>query len=234
MEKYEKQVNDKRKLVYTVDKEGLSCMSTISEMFLDENNRMKLDLSRWDDYGFDVWLENEDKVNKVSFEYDIDHPLFFPLMHLINYDEEILIDDDDTYEYNKKYMLIHRVDNKVNIDFVNNLNKPFEFRKFSVFIKNIAEDGRSKLTDNPIDVKTRLWLFYKEVSKIMTNEPDNQITIEEYYLRNTTNPRYDILKDFYYRQTYEKLQEEYTPTKGYVYRKRFLELTNELYNEQVD
>ena len=234
MEKYEKQVNDKRKLMYTVDKEGFSRMSTISEMFLDENNRMKLDLCRWDDYGFNLWIENEDDANKVSLEYDINHPLYLPLMHLINYDEEILIDDDDTYEYNKKYMLIHRVDNKVNIDFVNNLNKPFEFRKFSVFIKNIAEDGRSKLTDNPIDVKTRLWLFYKEVSKIMTNEPDNQITIEEYYLRNSTNPRYDILKDFYYRQTYEKLQEEYTPTKGYVYRKRFLELTNELYNEQVD
>lgn len=61
-------------------------------------------LSKWDDYGLNGWAYNEEEFNKLSFTFDIRHPLYIPLFHLLNYDDKLLIDDDDTKENNQKYI----------------------------------------------------------------------------------------------------------------------------------
>ena len=56
----------------------------------------------WDDYNFNSYVDSYDTSSIVSYEFDKNHPLFLALFHLLNYDEELLIDDDGTIEEEKK------------------------------------------------------------------------------------------------------------------------------------
>lgn len=67
------------------------------EGFLENGDVIKTyTLSQWDDYGFNGWINNAEGIKKISFEFDMQHPLYFPLFHLLNYDDELLLDDDGT------------------------------------------------------------------------------------------------------------------------------------------
>ena len=124
---------------------------------------------------------------------DINHPLFFPLFHLLDHDNELLIDDDDTREDNIKYMLIYKSEDKIYIDFVNNLKDEAHINsveKFHVFIKNITFDGRSKIDKDNKDTKKRLFTFFNEVNPLLTNDY-HQISIEEYILTKSINNHFD-------------------------------------------
>lgn len=176
--------------------------STIMELFSNEEKHYRL--CRWDDYGFVGWSNDGKKINKLSFEFDNNHPLYIPLLHLINYDEELIIDDDDTYEMNKKYLLIHKEEDKIKMEFINNLNaNELLAEKFRVFIKNIGIDCRSKIDCQYKDTKERLFYFFKEVIKDF-NDEYHQMTIEEYIINN--NPKvetkelkkYKLEKEFKY------------------------------------
>lgn len=69
----------------------------------------------WDDYNFNSYVDSFDTSSIVSYEFDKNHPLFLALFHLLNYDEELLIDDDGTIEEGKKYLLIKKIKDKIYI-----------------------------------------------------------------------------------------------------------------------
>lgn len=175
-------IDDNRTLIYRKIS-GYTLTYKIEEHFLKDGHIEKnYWLSQWDDYGFNAWINDDKAITKVSFEFDIDHPLFIPLFEMLNYDKELIIDDDDTSEFNKKYMRIHREEDKIYMDFIDNITDPLHatwMDKFNVFIKNISPDGRSKIDCQYKDTKERLWYFFNEVF-----EDYHQITIEEILLRN--------------------------------------------------
>lgn len=181
-------INDDRILKFYISDGYAQPMYTIMEGFI-ENDEIKktYNLSQWDDYGFTAWINNIDKdIKTISYEFDINHPLYIPLIHLLNYDEELIIDDDDTYELNKKCMRIYKKKDKILVDFINKLednNYYSTSEKFHVFIKNIVTDGRSKIDCQYKDTKERLSVFFNEVYDIFTKD-HQQISIEEYLLKN--------------------------------------------------
>ncbi len=191
------QINDNRVILYNISKGYSKHTYTITEGLM-ENGEVKktYSLSQWDDYGLNGWTDNDENVNKVSFEFDMDHPLFLPLLHLLNYDDELTIDDDDSVENNKKYMSIYRKDNKIYMDFVDNLKDDNQINfgeRFHVFIKNILPDGRSKIDRDHKDTKKRLIVFFNEAHEVLVKKC-HQISIEECMLRDTSSKDYEGMK----------------------------------------
>ena len=199
MEEFEKriEISKNRILIYRISEGYIKPTYTITEGFILNGEIIKdYMLSQWDDYGFNGWIKDNRNINKLSFEFDINHPLYLPLFHLLNYDDELLIDDDATIDDNKKYMLVHRNNNIIYIDFINDSNEIF--KKFYVFIKNIVYDGRSKIDRDYKDTKKRLADFFKEVNKIFTMDY-NQLSIEEYFLKNSDSNDVKELKKVFKR-----------------------------------
>lgn len=165
-------INENRILRYYITN-GYTPMYTIKEDFIDNNKVVKnYSLNRWDDYGFNGWINTNnditklEKINKLSFDFDVNHPLYNHLLHLLRGDKQLLIDDDRTCGLNKKYMLIEAQENKIILNFACNIEDLEDMDildKFNIFIKNIGPDCRSKIDCFYKDTKIRLYDFYKEV-----------------------------------------------------------------------
>ena len=180
-------INKNRILIYRISEGYAKPTYTIMEGFLKNGELIKnYELSQWDDYGLNGWINDDNEVIKISFDFDINHPLYFPLLHLLNDDNELLIDDDSTREDNKKYMLIQKEKNKIFVEFINKLESTDMLERFHVFIKNIGPDGRSKIDQNYKDTKIRLFNFFNEVYDVLINDY-HQISIEEYLLKKDAN-----------------------------------------------
>ena len=187
-------INENRLLIYRISKGYIKPTFTISEGFIENGELLKTySLSQWDDYGFNGWISKDNEDKKISFEFDINHPLYFPLFHLLNYEDELLIDDDESNECNKKYMLIRKEKDKVLIDFVDELTNKHITKKFHVFVKNIVFDGRSKIDQNQKDTKERLAKFFSDVQDVLSKDY-HQISIEEYLIKNSIDDEYNQLK----------------------------------------
>jgi hypothetical protein len=152
-----------------------------------ENGIKTITLSRWDDYSFvsyqQMKFEDYDGLKREKHIINKSNPLYIPLLHLLNGEEELIIDDDDTSEINKKYMKVYTEDDNINVEFINELGNSFDIEKFNVFIKNIFFDLRSKIDSFRKDTKERLYFFFDEVLELFMEE-NHQISIEEYLLDN--------------------------------------------------
>ena len=187
MIEYNKKIklDDYKSLSYSINS-GYVQIHTITALDTKDNAYI-IKLSRWDDYTFTSWydvsFEEYEKLNKQTHKFEKEHPLYIPLLHLLNGEDELIIDDDETSEMNKKYMRIYYDKEDINIDFINNLEEDTSLEKFNVFIKNIGFDLRSKIDCLEKDTKERLFFFFKEVYARMLEE-EHQIMIEEYLISN--------------------------------------------------
>ena len=180
------QIDDNRILIFSITEGYAKPTYTITEGFLENGDVKKsYSLSQWDDYGLNAWINNDEDVSQVSFEFDMNHPLFVPLLHLLNYDEELIIDDDDTREENKKYLSIKRDSDRIVINFIDTLDLDYSTfsERFHVFIKNIFSDGRSKIDQNYKDTKRRLYVFFNEAMESIMKEY-HQMNMEEYLIKD--------------------------------------------------
>ena len=200
MADFEKRIelSENRILIYRISEGYAKPTFTITEGFLENGDLIKTySLSQWDDYGLNSWINDDEDVTKISFEFDMNHPLYFPLFHLLNYDDQLIIDDDGTMEENKKYMLVRREEEKIYIDFIDLVEDDiYASERFNVFIKNIGIDGRSKIDQNYKDTKERLLIFFNEVYDIIMNDY-HQTTIEEYIIKNSKDTETEKIKQFY-------------------------------------
>jgi len=105
----------------------------------------------------------KEETNLLKFEIDRENPLYNPLIKLINNDS-LLIDDDLTREDNKKFLLIKKDQDKIEINF-NNSNENSSFM-FDITIINITFDLRSKIDQQNLDTKTRLLGFFNELDEV--------------------------------------------------------------------
>jgi len=200
MADFEKRIelSENRILIYRISEGYAKPTFTITEGFLENGDLIKTySLSQWDDYGLNSWINDDEDVTKISFEFDMNHPLYFPLFHLLNYDDQLIIDDDGTMEENKKYMLVRREEEKIYIDFIDLVEDDiYASERFNVFIKNIGIDGRSKIDQNYKDTKERLLIFFNEVYDIIMNDY-HQTTIEEYIIKDSKETETEKIKQFY-------------------------------------
>ena len=189
-------VNDNRIIKFYIT-ENYTTRYSLTEYFIEDDEISKsYTLSRWDDYQFTGWknisLKEKECINSISYDFDTKHPLYIPLLHLLKDDEYLLIDDDDTLELNKKYMVVKKEEDKISLTFTNNLEKDDIYNKFSTFIKNTCRDSRSKIYYE--DTKERLNFFFKEITDLCL-EDRHQISMEEYLL-NTRNSEDEEVKKY--------------------------------------
>lgn len=155
------------------------CCDTISidYGYLKDGELIKsLCLYIWDDICFKAYSKDRN-INNIEFDIDINNPIYFCVKNLLGEDNELIIDDDDTYGRLNKYLVIKKVDDIYKFIFINNLEKnDFESDKFRVFIKNIGPDCRSKIID--FSIKKRIVYFFRELENILL-EDYHQITFEE-------------------------------------------------------
>ena len=152
-----------------------------------EDGIKTINFSRWDDYSFVSYqakdFKDYDKTNSEKHVINKKNPLYIPLLHLLNGEDELIIDDDDTSEMNKKYMKVYIEEDNIAVEFINELGNNFDIEKFNIFIKNIYFDLRSKIDSLKKDTKERLYFFFDEVFELFREE-NHQISMEEYLLDN--------------------------------------------------
>jgi len=133
-------------------------------------------LSMWDDFGFEAWMDCDyDEIEKISFDFDLNDPLYPYFDNLLGEENKLIIDDDNTYEEYKKVMIISKEDQGIVITFENKLDKNKILEKFNVFIKNIMNDIRSKIDCRGEDTKIRLIKFFNEVRSSLLIKSDEQV-----------------------------------------------------------
>lgn len=138
----------------------------------------------WDDYAFDAWPDNSDfSKESIIFIIDENDPLFFCFHRLLAGMKELIIDSDE-YEENVKMLFIRRrEDFKIELEFRSRYPKDI-VDKYTVFIKNIGFDLRSKIDGLGLDTKERLFKFFMEAQQILLEEY-HQISFDEYMLVRT-------------------------------------------------
>lgn len=148
----------------------------------DEKKKM-VTFSMWDDFSFEAIsreTQNINEANKFEIEIDVQDPLYLHFNKLLGSDEQIIIDDDHSLEYNIKTMKISRSNKNIAIVFENNEKNPEIMSKFNVFIKNIMKDNRSKLFTRD-DIKERLIQFFNGVREefLEKEHKDKQIESDD-------------------------------------------------------
>lgn len=159
--------------------------------------------------GFESWTNDDvpikqkvDKssntkiINTISFEFGIDHPLYMHLFHLLNYEEELLIDDDRSESTIPEHRInIRSSRNKIIVDFIDNTHydeSTIILRSFFIFVKNVMPDARSRMSD---ETKIRLVDFF--IDEFQISNVERQYTIEEEILRKGSDDDIKMLEKAY-------------------------------------
>ena len=128
-------------------------------------------------YSYDIYRR---EVQNISFDFNVDDPLYIPISTLLMGNNQLIIDDDKTPDALRKYMEIKKYEDRITIKFQNNMvnDKDYDFfYKWKVFIKNVSIDPRSKIKDN--NIKTSLIEFFEETAEHFF-ENDYQVIVDDF------------------------------------------------------
>lgn len=203
------ELKDGRLLEYYFNDEFVPTTSITEKYLNDIPLERELSFKKDKDYSFTAFdcYEGHKGNEDILFEYDIKHPFYIPLLHLLNGDKELIINDDHTNLDNAKYMKISNKDGVINILIHNDYAKQQSATaRFRIFIKNIRYYGRSKLDRDNTDVKDRLSIFFNELESVILEEY-HQITIEEYMLEkeNIENKIKNVLEYYLSMMTLDEI-----------------------------
>lgn len=169
----EKRIKNNGNIISVVTEQGY-CSNNVhitKAFFENEELKKNITFSIWDDMSFNAYIHNEKlylDITELSFEIDIEDEIYYALNRMLGRSNSLIIDDDDTREELKKYLVFKRTNNKIIITFHDkDIEKPL-FERFTIFIKNIGPDSRSKIVD--FNIKYRLVKFFREAEEILTNE----------------------------------------------------------------
>ena len=164
-------IDENRVLTYSIH-DDFETMHTIREDIRGEEAK-KYKLSMWEDYNFTAWTNGSmaqiEKTKYISFDFDPTHPLYEPLLRLLNGEDYIVIDDEYSYELNQKLLLIKKDKDGISLNFINNFDDDDLLNKFSIVIRCIGRDPKSKIPANS-NLKDRLKAFFKEVRGLVDGE----------------------------------------------------------------
>ena len=169
----EKQIRNNGNIIRIVTEQGY-CSNNVhitKAFFENEELKKAITFSIWDDMSFNTYIHNEElclDITELSFEIDIEDKIYYALNRMLGRSNSLIIDDDDTREELRNYLEFKRTNNKIIITFHDeDIEKPL-FERFTIFIKNIGPDSRSKIDD--FNIKYRLVKFFREAEEILTNE----------------------------------------------------------------
>lgn len=125
----------------------------------------------------DIDLESEENKNILIFDININHPLYFAFLHLLNGQEELIIEDEDKKNKDLKYLSIKNEDDLITLNFVDkNKNERLNDR-FIISYDNTNSKSLYVLKKN--DYKERVNMFFEEATALLL-EDSHQINFEEY------------------------------------------------------
>lgn len=128
-------------------------------------------------YHFSGWFNDsaaaKEQIQSVTYDFNIEHPLYEPLLHLLGNDDTLVIDDEKTTEIVKKYMMLCKSNDKISLFFINNLKSDNIEKKFDIAIKKTSYDYTSKTDNLDSDIKNRIENFFIEVADILTDDKDH-------------------------------------------------------------
>ena len=130
----------------------------------------------------DLDLEQETNKNNLLFKIEVDHPLYFAFIHLLNEENELLINDMRENDKNIKYLKITNEDDIVYLNFVDKLKKEKLDDKFSVIYENNLDFLKDRESAEENAKKNRLNKFFDEASVLLL-EDCHQISFEEYAVK---------------------------------------------------
>ena len=150
--------------------------------FIDGVLEKSITFAIWDDFSFEGYSHDKYKreVKDISFDFNIDDPLYFLLNRLLMYKNPLIIDDDETYGVLRKYIELKKEEDRITININNKMvnDKDYDsIDKWHIFIKNICSDPRSKIED--FNIKYNLVKFFREVEELFFEEY-HQISMDEY------------------------------------------------------
>lgn len=152
------------KLLIQIDYDSHVPFISIKRYYIKNKVLQKvITLSMWDDFEFDAYTK--ENIDYLNFEFQSIDLLYSHLDRLLGTDKSIVIDDDNTLEKLKKFMIIEKVENSIIIHFIGNKDCKLIKQRFSVFIKNIGPDARSKLQD--LKLKIRLIDFFRDCANYL-------------------------------------------------------------------
>ncbi len=159
---------------------------TIRRIYNDEKKH--IEFNKWDDYSFKAYIMSENYYDLKELEFEIKQydPLYLPLDKFLGEENQIIIDDDDSYETNENVMMIKKNHESIIIKFIDQRDKiDFCNEHFRVFIKNIGTDYRSKIDNNDYDTKERLYNLFNNFRKSLV---DNSNDLTDNILEKTRVP----------------------------------------------
>ena len=130
----------------------------------------------------DLDLEQETNKNNLLFKIEVDHPLYFAFIHLLNEENELVINDMRENDKNIKYLKITNEDDIVYLNFVDKLKKEKLDDKFSVIYENNLDFLKDRESAEENAKKNRLNKFFDEASVLLL-EDCHQISFEEYAVK---------------------------------------------------
>lgn len=129
----------------------------------------------------DLDLITEENNKNLLFSLDINHPLYFAFIHLLNGEKELKIQDKNTEE-DIKYLSIKDEDDLIILNFVDKKKNEKLNNKFKVEYDNSYSYIKDRKTVMDNEKKKRINNFFLE-SSILLFEDSHQISFEEYSLR---------------------------------------------------
>ena len=176
-EKYIK-VGSGRMIEYSVHEYDEYAPKTyLFEEYFIENDEIKKScrMSKNGKYSFSAWInakiEEKEKTSSVSYEFDINNPLYIPILHNLLYEQDsYTIYDESTENFDEKYAVFTRIEDKIILTFVNTIEN-----------KNI--DNKFNISTHDSDPKLKCFFeaAIREFSLIQELDK-RQISIEEYMI----------------------------------------------------
>lgn len=127
----------------------------------------------------DIDLESEENKNKLIFEIDINHPLYFAFLHLLNGRDELIINDENKENRDLKYLSIKNEDDLITLNFIDKIKNENLRDRFTIRYDNKKDYKGNIYLVGKNDIKTRIDEFFEEAT-ILLFEEAHQISFEEY------------------------------------------------------
>lgn len=144
----------------------------IEEYFMENDEITKnYRMSKNGGYSFSGWLnvgaEEKTKIDTISYEFDVNNPLYIPILHNLLYDQDCYtIYDENKDNFDEKYIVFTKIENKIILTFLNALKEDNLDKKFNI-----------STPDNDLKLKC----FFEELIQTLYLEK-RQISIEEYLI----------------------------------------------------
>ena len=185
-------MNDERSIKVVTDNSLSPKKEIVERFFADGMECAHYSLIQDDNYYFnadlDFDLATEENNKKLIFDIDVNHPLFFSFLHLLNGEEELIINDSTNKENESKYLSIKNEEDIITLNFVDKIKNESLSKKFKIKFDSTLDYLTSKESVKDNDTRERLNIFFEESCNLLF-DGYHQIDFEEYTLSKKIEER---------------------------------------------